>query len=210
MRYTKIVCTLGPATSSDEKVAELIEAGMNVARLNFSHGTHDDHAANIARIRRVSNRLNRPVAILQDLQGPKIRTGWLTDHQPIELVDGAEFTITTREVPGDVHVVSTTYDGLPGDVKIGNRILLDDGLLELKVTAVRGDDVYTRVVHGGILKEHKGINLPGVLVNTPSMTKKDREDLAFGVGQGVDYVALSFVRRAEDVALIKRALVEIR
>ena len=209
MRYTKIVCTIGPACNTDEKIAALIEAGMNVARLNFSHGTHEDHASNIIKLRRVANRLNRPLAILQDLQGPKIRTGWLTDHKPVELVDGAEFMITTRDVPGDAQTVSTTYEGLPGDVKPGNRILLDDGLLELKVTAVRGEDVHTRVVHGGILKEHKGINLPGILVNTPSMTKKDREDLAFGIAQGVDYVALSFVRRAEDVAMIKRALVEI-
>jgi pyruvate kinase len=183
---------------------------MNVARLNFSHGTHEDHAANVARIRRVANRLNRPVAILQDLQGPKIRTGWLQDHQPVELKDGAELVITTRDVPGDVREVNTTYGGLPDDVKAGDRILLDDGLLELRVERVAdGTDVHTRVIHGGLLKEHKGINLPGVLVNTPSLTEKDREDLAFGVQQQVDYVALSFVRRAEDVALIKRALVEV-
>ncbi len=209
MRNTKIVCTIGPACNTDEKIAALLEAGMNVARVNFSHGTQADHAANIARLRRVANKHNRPLAILQDLQGPKIRTGWLADHKPVELVDGSEFLITTRDVPGDAHEVSTTYEGLPEDVKAGDRILLDDGLLELKVTAVRGTDVHTRVVHGGVLKEHKGINLPGILVNTPSMTKKDREDLAFGIAQGVDYVALSFVRRAEDVAMIKRALVEI-
>ncbi|MGQ0601382.1 MAG: pyruvate kinase [Anaerolineales bacterium] len=210
MRYTKIVCTIGPACNTEEKIAQLIEAGMNVARMNFSHGTHADHAANLARIRRVANRLNRPIAILQDLQGPKIRTGWLKDHKPVELKDGAELVITTREVPGDVREVHTTYEGLPGDVKAGDRILLDDGLLELRVERVAdGTDVHTRVIHGGPLKEHKGINLPGVLVNTPSMTEKDREDLAFGIQQQVDYVALSFVRRAEDVALIKRALVEI-
>jgi pyruvate kinase len=209
MRYTKIVCTIGPAVNTEEKLAQLIEAGMNVARLNFSHGTHEDHAANIAKIRRVGSRLNRPVAILQDLQGPKIRTGWLTDHKPVELVEGAELVITTRDVPGDVREVNTTYDGLPGDVKAGDRILLDDGLLELRVERVTPEDVHTRIIHGGRLKEHKGINLPGVMVNAPSLTEKDRADLAFGIGQGVDYVALSFVRRAEDVALIKRALVEI-
>lgn len=210
MRYTKIVCTIGPSCNSEEKIAQLIEAGMNVARMNFSHGTHADHAANLARIRRVANRLNRPVAILQDLQGPKIRTGWLKDHTPVELQDGAELIITTRDVPGDVREVNTTYDGLPGDVKAGDRILLDDGLLELRVERVAdGTDVHTRVIHGGPLKEHKGINLPGVQMNTPSLTDKDREDLVFGIQQQVDYVALSFVRRAEDVALIKRALVEI-
>ncbi len=209
MRFTKIVCTIGPACNTEDKLAQLIEAGMNVARLNFSHGTHEDHAANIGRIRRVANRLNRPVAILQDLQGPKIRTGWLKDHKPVELRDNAELIITTRELDGDERMVSTTYEGLPGDVKPGDRILLDDGLLELRVERVAGDEVHTRVVHGGVLKEHKGINLPGVMVNTPSLTEKDRADLAFGLQQQVDYVALSFVRRAEDVALIKRAVVEI-
>lgn len=209
MRSTKIVCTIGPACNTEEKLTQLIEAGMNVARLNFSHGTHEDHAANIGRIRRVANRLNRPIALLQDLQGPKIRTGWLKDHEPVELVDGAELIITTDEMEGDVRMVSTTYTGLPGDVKAGDRILLDDGLLELRVERVTPNEVHTRVVHGGILKEHKGINLPGVLVNTPSMTEKDRTDLKFGIDQNVDYVALSFVRRAEDVALIKRAVVEI-
>jgi pyruvate kinase len=209
MRSTKIVCTIGPACNTEEKLTQLIEAGMNVARLNFSHGTHEDHAANIGRIRRVANRLNRPVALLQDLQGPKIRTGWLKDHKPVELIDGAELIITTEEMEGDVRMVSTTYEGLPGDVKAGDRILLDDGLLELRVERVTPTEVHTRVVHGGPLKEHKGINLPGVLVNTPSLTEKDREDLKFGIEQNVDYVALSFVRRAEDVALIKRAIVEI-
>ncbi|MBL8045551.1 MAG: pyruvate kinase [Anaerolineales bacterium] len=209
MRSTKIVCTIGPACNTEEKLTQLIEAGMNVARLNFSHGTHEDHAANIGRIRRVANRLNRPVALLQDLQGPKIRTGWLKDHKPVELIDGAELIITTQEMEGDVRMVSTTYEGLPGDVKAGDRILLDDGLLELRVERVTPTEVHTRVVHGGPLKEHKGINLPGVLVNTPSLTEKDREDLKFGIEQNVDYVALSFVRRAEDVALIKRAIVEI-
>lgn len=209
MRSTKIVCTIGPACNTEEKLTQLMEAGMNVARLNFSHGTHEDHAANIGRIRRVANRLNRPIALLQDLQGPKIRTGWLKDHKPVELIDGAELIITTEEMEGDVRMVSTTYEGLPGDVKAGDRILLDDGLLELRVERVTNTEVHTRVIHGGPLKEHKGINLPGVMVNTPSMTDKDREDLKFGIEQNVDYVALSFVRRAEDVALIKRAIVEI-
>mgnify|MGYP000933777945 CR=1 FL=1 len=209
IRFTKIVCTIGPSCNTEEKITALIEAGMNVARLNFSHGTHEDHAANIGRIRRVANRLNRPVAILQDLQGPKIRTGWLEDHKPVELVDGAALVITTRDMLGNVREVATTYDGLPGDVRPGDRVLLDDGLLELRVERVEGTEVHTRVVHGGLLKEHKGINLPGVLVNAPSLTEKDRQDLAFGIQQQVDYVALSFVRRAEDLAMMKRALVEI-
>lgn len=209
MRYTKIVCTIGPSCNTEEKMAALIEAGMNVARLNFSHGTHADHAANIGRLRRVANRLGRPVALLQDLQGPKVRTGWLQDHKPVELKNGAQLIITTEEIEGTAERVSTTYKELPGDVKPGDRILIDDGLMEVRVEKVIGEDVYTRVVHGGRLKEHKGLNLPGVVMQTPSMTDKDREDLAFGVAQGVDYVALSFVRRAQDVAQIKRALVEI-
>jgi pyruvate kinase len=209
MRYTKIVCTIGPACDTEDKLAALVEAGMNVARLNFSHGTHAEHEATIGCIRRVANRLNRPVAILQDLQGPKIRTGTLTHGQPVELKEQSEFIITTREVEGTEREVSTTYDGLPHDVRPGNRLLLDDGLMELEVTRVAGVDVHTRVVHGGLLKEHKGINLPGVLVNIPTLTEKDRADLAFGVAQQVDYVAISFVRRPEDVANVKRALAEI-
>ncbi len=182
---------------------------MNVARLNFSHGTHAEYAQVIASLRRVSRRLSKPVSILQDLQGPKIRTGTLADGKAVLLKDQAPFTITTREVEGSEREVSTTYQGLPGDVRPGDRLLLDDGRLELAVEAVRGPDVHTRVVHGGELKEHKGINLPGVLVNIPSLTEKDRDDLEFGVGEGVDYVAISFVRRPEDVANVKRALVEI-
>jgi pyruvate kinase len=207
MRRTKIVCTIGPASDSEEKLAALSEAGMNVARLNFSHGTHAEHAATIGRIRRVANRLNRPIAILQDLQGPKIRTGTLA-RGAVELKDEAKFTITTRPVEGTPREVSTTYAGLPQDVRPGDRLLLDDGLIELRVEQVSGPDVKTRVVHGGMLKEHKGINLPGVLINIPSLTDKDRADLEFGLAQQVDYIAISFVRRAEDVAGVKRAIIE--
>jgi pyruvate kinase len=209
MRRTKIVCTIGPACDTEDKLAALIEAGMNVARLNFSHGTHSEHATAIGSIRRAANRLNRPVAILQDLQGPKIRTGSLENGSAVELKDEAEFTITTREVSGSALEVSTTYGGLAADVHPGDRLLIDDGLMELRVERVNGPDVHARVVHGGWLKEHKGINLPGVMVNIPSLTDKDRADLAFGLAQGVDYVAISFVRRAEDVAHVKRAIVEM-
>lgn len=209
MRRTKIICTLGPASNSEEKIAALILAGMNVARLNFSHGTHAEHAETIARVRRVAREFNRPIAILQDLQGPKIRTGRLHHGGPVELVYGTEFILTTREVEGTAECVSTTYAGLPADVHPGDRLLLDDGLLELRVERVNGTEVHTRVVHGGCLKEHKGINLPGLTVNTPSLTEKDRADLAFGIAQQVDYVALSFVRRAEDIAAIKRVLADI-
>jgi pyruvate kinase len=199
MRRTKIVCTIGPATNSEERLEELMRAGMNVARLNFSHGTHSDHAVVIERIRTISARLGWPIAILQDLQGPKIRTGELENGQPVKLVDGAKVTITTRPIVGNAETIATTYTPLPQDVKPGDRILLDDGLLELHVLSSNETDVECQVVHGGMLKEHKGINLPGVHVSAPALTEKDREDLRFGVMHDVDYVALSFVRQPEDV-----------
>jgi pyruvate kinase len=212
MRRTKIVCTIGPATSSEERLEQLIRAGMNVARVNFSHGTQPEHALVIERIRTTSARLGHAIAILQDLQGPKIRTGTLEGGQPVLLVDGARVTITTRDVEGNAETISTTYQQLPQDVKEGDRILLDDGLLELRVLGSDATEVECLVVHGGPLKEHKGINLPGVAVSAPALTEKDRDDLKFGVSQGVDYVALSFVRRPEDVvearALIRQLLVE--
>ncbi len=210
MRRTKIVCTIGPATRSEERLEQLIMAGMNVARLNFSHGTHQEHAAVIERIRTISARLGCAVALLQDLQGPKIRTGSLPGGQPVNLVDGAKLTITTREVIGTAELISTTYKQLPHDVQPGDRILMDDGLLELSVLDKNETDVNCRVIHGGMLKEHKGINLPGVAVSAPALTEKDREDLRFGVLQGVDYVALSFVRRPEDILEAKHYIRELQ
>ncbi len=199
IRRTKIVCTIGPATSSEAQLEQLLHCGMNVARLNFSHGTHDGHALVIERLRTLAARLGYALAILQDLQGPKIRTGALQGGQPVQLVDGARITITTRDIVGNADVVSTTYQALPHDVKVNDRILLDDGLLELRVLATSETDVECLVIHGGMLNEHKGINLPGVAVSAPALTDKDRDDLKFGVQHGVDYVALSFVRRPEDV-----------
>ncbi len=206
MRRTKIVCTIGPATSSEERLEQLMRVGMNVARINFSHGTHDEHAQAIERIRSVSARLGCPVAILQDLQGPKIRTGRLQDGQAVLLKDDAEVTITTRPISGDAQTIATTYQSLPQDVKVGDRILLEDGLLELCVLGYDESDVRCRVVHGGLLKEHQGINLPGVAVSAPALTEKDREDLKFGVMHDVDYVALSFVRKPEDVLEAKHLI----
>ncbi|OAN48609.1 pyruvate kinase [Chloroflexus islandicus] len=203
MRRTKIVATLGPATSTPERIAGLIRAGMNVARLNFSHGTHADHAARIAMVRRAAAEAGRHVAILQDLQGPKIRTGPLANGQPVELVAGQRFIITTEPIIGDANRVSTTYRALPLDVRPRDRILLSDGLIELVVTSHTDTEVETEVVHGGRLREHQGINLPGVRVSAPAATEKDFVDLAFGLEQGVDYVALSFVRRASDVREVK-------
>jgi pyruvate kinase len=206
MRRTKIVCTIGPATSSEEKLEQLVFAGMNVARLNFSHGTHQEHEQVIERVRAISARLDCAVAILQDLQGPKIRTGALQDGKPVTLANGAQVTITTRDVVGDSQVISTTYTPLPKDVKIGDRILLDDGLLELRVVSTSETDIQCVVVYGGELGEHKGINLPGVAVSSPALTEKDRDDLRFGIAHGVDYVALSFVRRPEDVREAKQLI----
>ncbi len=208
MRRTKIVATIGPATESEERLEAIIRAGADVIRLNFSHGSHEGHARVIERVRRIAARLHLPVAILQDLQGPKIRTGALAGGSPVLLADGARFTLTTRPLEGTAAAVSTTYAGLPQDVRPGDRILLDDGLIELRVEAVQGQDVVTRVIHGGLLGEHKGINLPGIATQAPALTEKDREDLAFGLAQGVDYVALSFVRRAEDVLALRQAIAE--
>src|SRR5579872_938992 len=199
MRRTKIVCTIGPATNSEAQLEQLMRAGMNVARLNFSHGTHQEHEQVIERVRAISARLGYAVAILQDLQGPKIRVGMLQDGKPVTLVNNTQVTITTRDVTGNEQIISTTYKALPQDVKVGDRILLDDGLLELSVLSANGTDVQCLVVHGGALGEHKGINLPGVAVSAPALTEKDRNDLQFGIKHGVDYVALSFVRRPEDV-----------
>ncbi|MHB1295531.1 MAG: pyruvate kinase [Anaerolineae bacterium] len=203
MHRTRIVVTLGPASGTPERVRELIGAGMDVARLNFSHGTHAEQAGRLAIVRSEAARLDRSVAVMQDLQGPKIRTGALLDDRPVELVEGHRFAITTRETPGTPERVSTTYQALPQDVQPGDRILISDGLLELRVLETSDTDVVSEVVHGGELKAHQGINLPGVAVSTPAVTQKDVDDLRFGLAQGVDYVAVSFVRRAEDVQQVK-------
>jgi pyruvate kinase len=208
MRRTKIVCTIGPATNSEERIEALIRAGMNVARLNFSHGKQEEHATVIERIRAISTRLGCPIAILQDLQGPKIRVGSLQDGKPIQLIDQTEVTITSRPVAGNSQTIPTTYKQLPQDVKPGDCILLDDGLMELRVLSANESDVHCQVIHGGLLKEHKGINLPGVAVSAPALTEKDRDDLRFGIMHGVDYIALSFVRKPEDVIAARELIHE--
>jgi pyruvate kinase len=205
MPRAKIVCTLGPASSSPERIGELIDAGMSVARLNFSHGSHDDHAKMLQVVRSEADRRGKAIAALLDLQGPKIRVGKLANGQ-IELRPGAELTLTTDNILGDDKRVPTTYLGLPRDVKVGDQILLDDGYLGLAVTQVTDHDVKTVVVTGGILKNNKGINLPGVDVSAPALSEKDRIDIGFALRHGVDYVALSFVRRPEDVHEAKRLL----
>jgi pyruvate kinase len=203
MRRTKIVATIGPASSSPEMIERLIAAGMDVARLNFSHGSHEDHARRIVLLREAAQKADRPLAILQDLQGPKIRTGSLEGGKPVQLHSSDTFTITIHEVVGTAARVSTTYTALPGDVQPGDRILLSDGLIELRVIDTNANEVRTTVVYGGELREHQGINLPGVNVSAPALTEKDIADLEFGLGQGVDYVAISFVRRAADLQDVK-------
>lgn len=198
MRRTKIVCTLGPASDSPETIEALIRAGMNVARLNFSHGDHASHLRIIGHVREAAIRLGATVAILQDLQGPKIRVGEM-ENGAVELESGGELTITTRATVGSVQRVSTTYPSLPRDVRRGDRISMSDGEIQLEVQGTGNTEVQCVVLEGGLLRSHKGINLPGVAVSAPSLTDKDRDDLRFGIEQGVDYVALSFVRRAEDV-----------
>ena len=200
MRRTKIVATIGPASNSPEVLERLINAGVNVVRLNFSHGEHEQHLKVVHAVREISARLGDPVALLQDLSGPKMRTGKVKDGKPIELKDGARLVITTDEsIEGTPERISTTYDFLPRDVRPGDTILLDDGNFELKVLGAQGEEVTCQVVHGGLLKSNKGMNLPEVKLSTPAMTEKDKRDLAFGVSNGVDYVALSFVREAADV-----------
>jgi pyruvate kinase len=206
MRRAKIVCTIGPASNSEEMIRELMLAGMDVARLNFSHGEHQEHAAVIQRLRKVAAELGRTICILQDLQGPKIRTGRLKDRVPVALQTGKVITITSDDVMGTADQITTTYRELGSDVKPGERILLSDGRIELVVTEIVGGNVVCRVLNGGMLGERQGINLPGTNVSIPSLTEKDEADLAFGLQQAVDVIAISFVRSAQDVMRAREAI----
>jgi pyruvate kinase len=205
MRRAKIVATLGPASGSPEILEKLLDLGVDVARLNFSHGRHEDHARMLDRIRAASRHLGKAVAVLQDLQGPKIRTGPLRAGKlGVRIEAGAELVITTEgELPGDAKLISTTYAHLAEDVRAGDRLLVDDGLLEFRVLDTDGVRVRTEVIEGGVLGEHKGINLPGVTLRAEAMSEKDRADVAFGIAHGVDFVALSFVRSPEDIGLCR-------
>jgi pyruvate kinase len=207
-RRAKIVCTIGPASDTEEMMRELMLLGMNVARLNFSHGTHEDHARVIRRLRKVARELGRSICILQDLQGPKIRTGRLKDGIAIALLKGQTITITSKDVMGTPELISTTYQDLAQDVKPGEQILLSDGRIELVVKRISGPDVVCEVLNGGVLGQHQGINLPGTNVSIPSITAKDEEDLAFGLKHAVDVVAISFVRTAEDVIRAKNVIAQ--
>jgi pyruvate kinase len=205
-RRAKIVATLGPASNTEPVFRQLVQAGLDVVRLNFSHGTHEEKQTLIHMIRKVSREEKKPLCILGDLQGPKIRTSKLIDHKPVLLVAGEKITITPRETPGTATLVGTIFKTLAENVVPGSRILLSDGLIELRVESVDGDDVTCEIINGGKLGENKGINLPGVAVRVPALTEKDEEDLAFALKAGVDAVAVSFVRSADDINLVRERI----
>lgn len=205
LRKAKIVCTIGPASESVETLKKLIEAGMNVARLNFSHGSHEEHAARIENIREASRQTGKSVAILLDTKGPEIRTGSL-EVDAIELIEGNRIVLTTEDVAGNAERVSITYQELPADVAAGDTILIDDGLIGLTVEEVRPTEIVCLIKNGGTLKSKKGVNVPGVSINLPGITEKDAQDIEFGIKQGVDFIAASFVRKAADILEIRQIL----
>ena len=205
-RRAKIICTIGPACNTESAMRDLLRLGMDIARLNFSHGTHPEHAHNIQRLRRAAQREGRTVCILQDLQGPKIRTGQLERHQPVLLKTGSLVTITPQDIAGNAARIATSFTDLARELTPGARVLLSDGLIELRVESVKGKDVVCEVLNGGLLGEHKGINLPGIGLSIQALTDKDRKDLEFGLNQGVDAIALSFVRSGADVKAVKKII----
>lgn len=206
-RKTKIISTLGPATSNREKIGELIDAGVNIFRLNASHGTLEEHRLTIEIIKELRSEKKQPIAILMDLQGPKIRIGKL--KEPVQLIEGNKITITSEECPGDQECISTNYPNLAQDVNVGNKILINDGIFVLEVIEIIDRKVKTKILAGGELTEHKGINLPGTTTSIPSMNEKDKIDASFAVENDIDYIGLSFVRNAEDVRGLKNYLREI-
>ena len=206
MRKTKIVATLGPASSTPEMIGELMDAGVSVIRLNFSHGTHEEHARNIAQIREMARVRDRMVPIMGDLQGPKIRVGKLEGDEPVEIERGATLRLMQLPKPGNAQAVSVDYPHLAQDVGPGHRILIDDGAIELKVASIDGHDVICDVIIGGVLKERKGVNVPGSALRMPSITDKDKEDLKFALAEKLDFIALSFVRQAKDVQMLKNII----
>ena len=208
MRKARIICTVGPSSNSPEILEAMVRAGMDVARLNFSHGTHEDHSRRVALLRKISRKLERPITLMQDVQGPKIRLGRFAGGT-IHLVERQLVTVTTRKVLGGGDVLPTPITSLTRDVKKGDPVLLDDGRVRLEVLSVRGKDIRCRVLVGGQLKDHKGINLPGAAISVPTLTRKDIDDLAFGQELGVDYVALSFVRTASDVRQARKHVAKL-
>ncbi|MGX8714594.1 MAG: pyruvate kinase [Lachnospiraceae bacterium] len=208
MRRTKVICTLGPAVDNDDMIRALIRGGMNIARFNFSHGTHEEHRERLARLRRISEEEGVPVAAMLDTKGPEIRTCDLEGGKKVTLEDGQDFILTTRNVIGDNTIVGVTYGGLSEDLKEGDTILIDDGLIELKVLRIKGTDIICRVINGGELGQKKGVNLPGISVNLPAITEKDKDDIIFGCQEGFDFIAASFVRNVDAVLEIKEILQE--
>lgn len=208
MKRTKIICTMGPNADKPGMVKKWIQAGMDVARFNFSHGNHEEHKGRMDSLKKLRKEMKIPIAILLDTKGPEIRTGVLENGQKITLKEGQKFVLTTHQIIGNSSRVSVTYDRLPEDVKENDRILVDDGLIELKVLSLTETEIDCEVINGGELGERKGVNVPNVSVNLPAITEKDKEDLLFGIREGVDYVAASFIRKAEDVREIKAFLKE--
>ena len=207
MRKTKIICTMGPATDSDEVLEKLMRGGMNVARFNFSHGSHEEQKERMDRIKAMREKCGKPVAMLLDTKGPEIRTG-IFEEGKVTLEPGQQFVLTGREIRGNASMASITYPQLYQDEKPGNRILIDDGLIELIVKEIRGEDIICTVVNGGVISNHKGVNVPGVHIHLPYMSEKDKEDILFGIRQDIDFVAASFTRTAEDVMQIRKLLDE--
>lgn len=208
MKKTKIVCTIGPASESENILKELFLNGLNVCRLNFSHGSHEEHKKRIDNIKKVREELNMAIGIMLDTKGPEIRLGDFKDNT-IEIIEGNIFTLTTKDILGDENIVSISYEGLPNDVEEGTRILIDDGLVELKVLEiVDGTDIKCIALNNGTLKNHKGVNVPNVKINLPAVTKKDVDDILFGIENGIDFIAASFVRKASDVLEIRKILEE--
>ena len=208
MKKTKIICTMGPNTNDRNLIKDLALAGMDIARFNFSHGDHEEQAGRFALIKSVREELNIPIATLLDTKGPEIRTGAVKDDKKVTLVEGQKYTLTTRQVPADDKINMVTYAGLPEDVTTGNIILIDDGLIELKVDKVEGTEIECTVINGGELGSKKGVNVPNVSIRLPGITEKDKEDIIFGVEQGFDFIAASFVRNAACIEEIKHLLWE--
>ena len=208
MRKTKIVCTMGPNTNDREMMKKLVKGGMNIARFNFSHGDHAEQKARMDMLKEIREELGIPVAILLDTKGPEIRTGMLKDDKKVNLVQGEEFILTTEEIEGDNKRASISYKGLIEDIKVGNRILIDDGLIELLVKSINGEDIICEILNGGELGSRKGVNVPNVPIRLPAITQKDKEDIIFGADQGIDFIAASFIRSAEGVLEIKALLKE--
>ena len=207
MRKTKVICTIGPASEDEATLTRMIKAGMNVARLNMSHGDHEEHRGRIETLKRLRKQMGIPLSIMLDTKGPEVRTG-VYSCGSIKLKTGDSFTLTTRDIPGDETIVSVTYENLPNELAPGRRVLIDDGLVELSVQQIEGTEIHTRVVNGGTLSGRKGINLPGTKLGLPALTEKDIDDILFGIEMGIDTIAASFVRRAEDIMEIRKVLNE--